>query len=219
MRRIAVLLLFASVYAFAYCLDFSVNSIECLTKETDSWPNYSNGEPYREGSSVCIGSRKDVEKFEHLKQGIPVELNAYRKACRKVESIKLRFHGNRDCCSRTYTIGTESFKYCLEASEGPCSTKSYYLTTFSAELDEDVGFYRETMSWHLKDDPNFVKMGDSIDVFRDDGTLKYRGFISITLSAYDYDGLEVTEPVKTSGFCYDRKGKPTKRVNNVSACK
>lgn len=219
MKKLAVLLLLVSVSAFGYCNFFYLNTNDCIMKETDDWPIYSDGTPLKEGGTICIGHVKEVEKIEFKKQGIPIELNGYRAACRVIESIKLRFHGDRECCSRNYTVGTGAYRYCLEAEQGPCATKSYYLTHFSRDLIEDVGFQDEASTWQLKDDPNFVLIGDSIDVFRDDGTLKYRGFLSITRNAYESNGAKITEPVKTSGFCYDKKGKQTKRVNNVDACK
>lgn len=214
MKRLVAISLLAAVSAFGYCFDFSVNSPGCIHDERQSWPTYSNGEPYYVGSTVCIGYLNQAETFKHMKQGIPMEFSAHRKACRKVEKIEEKKSGNPPCCAGIYTVGTSAYRDCLESSHGYCSTKVTYHIEFSRELVEDVSFEQSTMSWHLQDDPNVVMIGDSVDVFRDDGTLKYRGFISIKES-----GL-VDEPVRTSGFCYDRKsGKPTRRVNNVSLCK
>jgi hypothetical protein len=213
MKRLVAISLLVAVSAFGYCIDFSVNSPECLQDERSSWPAYSNGEQYYVGSIVCRGYIKTPERTYHMKQGIPMEFRAHRKACRTVEKIEKKKRGEPGCCARIYDVGTALYKDCLVTDYGHCSTVVYYIVTFSRDLVKDVSLSEESMSWNLQEDPNIIMIGDSVDVFRDDGTLKYRGYISIQT-----DG-SVTEPVRTAGFCYDRKsGKPTRRVNNVSLC-
>ena len=214
MKRLVAISLLVAVSAFGSCYDFSVNSPECIYEEIQSWPTYSNGEQFYVGSTVCKGYIKTLERYNYIKQGIPMEFSAHRKACRTVEKIEKKKRGENVCCARLYEAGTPRYKECLASDYGYCSTVVFYFVTYSRDLVEDAEFTERSKSWKLQDDPNIVMIGDSVDVFRDDGTLKYRGYISI-----QKDG-SVSEPVRTSGFCYDRKsGKPTRRVNNVSLCK
>ena len=214
MKRLAVLLLLVSVSTFGYCPDFSVNSFDCLYRDSDSWPKYSNGVQFSVGEKICLGFREDAEEYEYVKQGIPVVLRAHRKICREIVNIEQKTRIDRACCASLYTKDTKRYNECVEADYGYCYNIKFYRVEYSRELMEDAPFDERLMTWNLKEDPNFVRMGDSIDVFRKDGTLMYRGFFSLKSDAYG-----VSEPVRTSGYCYDKKGKQTKRVNNVSACK
>ena len=56
MKRLVAISLLVAVSAFGYCIDFSVNSPECIYDESSSWPTYSNGVQYYVGSTVSGGT-------------------------------------------------------------------------------------------------------------------------------------------------------------------
>lgn len=216
MKRLAIIFLLIVIPEIMArnCPDFSVSSPDCLYKDSDSWPKYSDGSPYEVGKYTCIGSNREPEKFKYVKQGIPLVLVAYRMICRKIESIEKHFYADFDCCQNKIGRNHPSYKKCVDGEISFCNTKFFYWTRYSEELDENAPFDETSMIWELDNDPNVVRMGDSVEVFRDDGTLKYRGYMSLKRAAAGNK-----EPVRTSGFCYDRSGKQTKRVNNADVCK
>jgi hypothetical protein len=121
---------------------------------------------------------------------------------------------NFACCSNKY-LGkpgaSESLIKCDDDTTGIYCPPAYrYMTIFSEQVDY-AGLAQSTIVWFLKDGPNVIRFGDTVEVFReDDGSMRYRGYLSIRNS---------DEPVRTVGFCYDRKGRSTRRVNDASLCK
>ncbi|WP_295041009.1 hypothetical protein [uncultured Fibrobacter sp.] len=216
MTRLAIfILLVASALLEAEeCTDFGRNSDDCLYQFSDKWPTYSDGTKFKEGRNVCIGHTEKTEEYEYIKQGIPVIKRGNLRPCRKIVKISRHRQPNFACCSNKY-LGkpgaSESLIKCDDDTTGIYCPPAYrYMTIFSEQVDY-AGLAQSTIVWYLKDGPNVIRFGDTVEVFReDDGSMRYRGYLSIRNS---------DEPVRTVGFCYDRKGRSTRRVNDASLCK
>lgn len=177
-----------------------------------------------------------------LKNGLSIKIMLPRRICREIEDISLIKIPNTirvpktkidySCCDRNHATdmrlyGTNKYKTQCYYGEGSISddkckhtfyvdstvyTKAYQIKySDSANVTFEFSFTKtriELSSDYYIDD-------DFVEIYREDGTLKYRGEIT-----YVPADLENLPTYKTRGWCYDKTGtKEIRKTNNVNLCK
>lgn len=220
--RTLLLILAITVYAFSYCPDFKENSPRCLRDTTVNLPTYSDGSYMKKGESVC---KRDtyVETDTLQLQGVTVSVNYMTKVCRKIIGFGKVTRLDFDCCSdyaareRKYTkdsnkkpmdVYSDAYGKCIHYEYTPCVNTDGYITGYDEKYDIEYDYKDKRL--FIKESPNAFVSGDTIEMFRDDGTLRYRGFVSI----------KNNDILITKGDCYNKSGtSKTRMTNNASLCK
>jgi hypothetical protein len=227
------IILFISTNAWSVCTDFSKNSNYCLHDTTLNWPTYSNGDNFEIGNGVCTpyNNGEYQEVISSTIQGINISLQFPQKVCRNISHIELTRLSdvikvkriNSNCCriatacsgcSRGYV--NDNYAECMIGiSYGQCqyygdSTVYFnaHITTYSDTM-QIVSDFSKDPKHIIKQSSNAFLNGDTIELYRNDGSLRYKGFVNVV------DSLVITK-----GQCYNKLGsKPIKKTNNADFCK
>jgi len=231
MKLFATLIFLAlCVSAHAECSDFTINSKACLHDTTYSYPQYSDGIEMNVGERACrvYEYGKLFEVVVTKKQGVEIALMLPKRVCREIaaiDTVKVRHTTkvikgvDRHCCdlewhspsSRTmcyeYPKSSEAYR-CRTYRDSVWYTKKFAIT-YSDSMDLVWDFESELLTHQVKQTPNAFVENDTLELYRDSGTLRYRGWVRIQ------DTLVVTK-----GYCYNEQGtKPTRKTNNADLCK
>lgn len=224
-----ILALALSVYAFYFCDDHTQNTPECLYEETKDPPTYSDGTPMEVGKNVCWDKRfaDYIETETTEMQGIPVSIRRAPKVCRTVESIEYVGTTFRTCCDdyAKYVVQDEkkknvrgisedsiwlmSYKVCKNGEITACRAETKYKVTYSTKY-KIAPSYSDPPKIVIRESASAFMAGDTVEMFRPNGTLRYRGFVKTT----------ETHTLVTKGHCYNKSGTtPTRLTNDASLCK
>ena len=244
MKQILSLLLIVASSAFAdNCKDWINNSDNCLYDTTYQRPTFGNTEEYmEEGKSACITYNDKYYTYEDsviLKNGLMVKFLLPRKLCRIIESITTikipksvrvpRYKIDRECCERQACVGC-SQKYIrreldkcyhgeadLICKQTYYADSTYYKWAYQVKYSDSVkvDFEYSSTKTRVELNPDYFVDGNSIEIYRTDGTLRYRGELT-----YVPGDLENLPTYKTRGWCYNKAGNmEARKTNNVGLCK
>jgi len=238
MKKILILIILFVAFIYANnCKDWSNNSDNCLYDTTYQRPKFGNTEDYMKiGETACRTYNDQYYTFLDsvpLDNGLYIKVKLPRRICREIEditSIKIsnvirvpRTKIDYDCCDRAW----ETYKYKLQCYHGElygsCQSTYYVDSTFytyayqikysdSAQVGFDVSKYNKAQ---IELDNSYYIDNEIIEIYRDDGTLRYKGELT-----YIHGDLENRPSYKTRGWCYNKLGtKETRKTNNVRLCK
>lgn len=237
LKHILAISLGLASFAFANnCKDWSNNSDNCLIDTVMEVPRFSNTEEtFSVGARAC---RTYNDKYYTVgdsivqKNGLVVRFKLPQRVCRDIvdiSTIKIphtvrvpRYTVNRTCCDNSWT----QYSYRQECYRGELSTyctkvsyidSIYYTNKFqitysdSADITHDYAIEKA----RIELDPDYFVEGDIIEIYREDGTIRYKGDLIFV------PGDEENFPsYKTRGWCYNKTGtKEVRKTNNVSLCK
>ena len=243
MKAICTILLLVSSLLFANnCKDWRNNSDNCLYDTTLTRPIYANTEDYMEaGQQACRTYNEQyytVKDSLVSKSGLLFSVKRPRKICREIEYIShikipittrvLKKQVDRSCCIRQACVGCSpeyirnEIERCYHGEVDYICQRSYwadsiyYVDAFQTKYSDSVivDFDYSIAKTKIELNPEYYIDGDSIEIYRDNGTLKYKG----ELLFVDGD-LEKFPSYNTRGWCYSINGtKPTRKTNNVKQC-
>jgi len=217
------------------CNDWINNSDNCLIDTVSTIPRFANTEETMTvGSNACMTYN---DKYYTVKDsvvqtnGLVVKFKLPRRICRKIEDISRikiphtrtvsKIIVNRTCCDQSWSV----YNYRQQCYRGELSTycqnvkyvDSLYFTysyqiTYSDSADITYEYSIEKTQVELI--PEYFVDGNIIEIYRDDGTIKYKGELIFV------PGDKENFPLyKTRGWCYNKTGtKETRKTNNISLC-
>jgi len=239
---IIMLLVFATTIFAGNCADWQNNSDNCLYDTTASKPKYNNTEQYmRIGELACrtysdkyYTYKKDIE----LDNGLLIDIKLPRRICRRIVDISRiviphtyripKKVVDRACCDRAHAddlrlYGSYAFRnqcYHGETTYHCANTVStdttYYTEAYQIQYSDSavVDFEYTIKDTRIELSSDYYIDSDNIEIYRTDGTLKYRGELT-----YIPADLENLPTYKTRGWCYNRSGtKELRRTNNIHVC-
>jgi hypothetical protein len=232
-------------FAFANdCRDWSNNSDNCLIDTVSTIPRFANTEETMTvGSTACMtydDKYYTVKDSVGQTNGLVVKFKLPRRICRKIVDITFikiphtrhisKKKIDRSCCIRQACVGCSpdfirnEIDQCYhgEWHAAVCSRIYYidstyythaYQITYSDSADITYEYSIEKTQIELS--PEYFVDGNIIEIYRDDGTIKYKGELIFVPG-----DKENFPSYKTRGWCYNKTGtKETRKTNNVSLCK
>ena len=230
MKYLIILLILSVVPIFASDLSWSPDT-------SYAPPSYSDHTLMSVGDLICISNIKikDKQGLDTLK-GLLVITSTKQKECNLILEIKpdtlvkphTEYEHRMDysCCSMKYEYFKDRYKRCMTGNG------RLYYEAKSCEMVENVTKYSKKPIWvttygpvelAVKEDDKdsgkryigvksteniVVSYGETVEVFRNDGTLRFRGNYKL-----GDDFFHVT------GHCYTKNGKQGRYVNNADFCK
>lgn len=243
MKKIYILMLIMVLNVFANnCKNWENTSDNCLNDTTIQKPKFNNTESYMQiGDVACRTYDDKYYTFKDsitLKNGLMIKILLPRQVCREIiniEPIRIpstirvpRTKIDFDCCDRAHAddmrlYGSNTFKIqCYHGEwDAKCKQIQYvdstiYTNAYHIEYADSarIGFdFTEKSKIELSAD--YYVENDFVEIYRDDGTLKYKGEL-----LYEEETAEKLPTYKTRGWCYNKTGtKETRKTNNVTLCK
>ena len=157
------------------------------------YPTFQSGDRYMVGGWVCFSKWPTIQSYKDTTiKGIPVDLNTWYRPRKEVTDIERSARRNPN-----YGIYLNAPMYIQEY------VVLYGNKTVYEPLPDGESFYL------VRNTPDVYYENGIIEVFRKDGSLRYKGKIMFE-----------NESVNTSGDCYNKTGSAiTKHTNNASTCK
>lgn len=236
MKKIYILILIMVLNVFANnCKNWENTSDNCLNDTTIQKPKFNNTESYMQiGDVACRTYDDKYYTFKDsitLKNGLMIKILLPRQVCREIiniERIRIpstirvpRTKVDFDCCDRAW----QTYQYRAQCYHnelyGSCTHTYYvdstiYTNAYHIEYADSarIGFdFTEKSKIELSAD--YYVENDFVEIYRDDGTLKYKGEL-----LYEEETVEKLPTYKTRGWCYNKTGtKETRKTNNVTLCK
>ena len=226
------------------CKDWSNNSDNCLIDTVLTIPRFANTEEkLTVGSNACItydDKYYTVKDSIVQANGLIVKYKLPRRICRKIDNITFvkiphtihipKKTIDRTCCIRQACVGcSEGFIrneinqcYHGETHATVCSRTHYIDSTYYTHAYQitysdsaDITFEYSIEKTQIELNSEYFVDGSIIEIYRDNGTIKYKGELIFVPS-----DKENFPSYKTRGWCYNKLGtKEIRKTNNVSLCK
>jgi hypothetical protein len=189
MKKLAVIIAFAAISCFSDCTISDYSYSRPCYFVSDTFPTFTDGRPMEIGEWSCatnFGESKETD--ETKRNGIPVTKMIRVMPCKKIIDIRVDTKVKTEYGRESRYIPVYAIIYGAETHYAP---------------DPVWG------EWYVvRKTRDMVYEGDAIEIFRKNGTLRYRGRII-------KDG-----DISTVGDCYNSTGNArTRHTNNADTCK
>ena len=194
MKKLVVTIAITAICSFSNCKYSDLyDSMPCTEVSVAKYPAFYNGNLLKIGELSCFtdfGSNKEVG--EDVRHGIPVTRMVRVNPCKMVDDITV--------------------EHKLKTTYGFNGTESRYIPEYTVHYSGETSFFinSDWGEWYeIRKTPDIVYENGLIEIFRRNGTLRYRGRI-----------IKENGDISTVGDCYNKSGSAsTRHTNNADTCK